>query len=96
MGFGPLAALAAGAALISAEPADQVSKVVEVNGAKYRVTVKGAAVEVKKKKFFVRYDMAERDAQREAVAKATGCRAVDEMPGATSLRAKLDCSAATR
>ena len=89
--------IGAAAGAQAATPA-KVNHFVEVNGVRYRVEVKGDVVTVAKKKMFVKWNMAERDAQREAVRKATGCEVVDEFPSTTKLKGRLSCppsSAAT-
>jgi len=79
-------------AAIAAQP-QKVSHRVTVNGAVYRVTVRGEAVEVAKKKLVVKPSLAERDAQRSAVTRATGCRIVDELDFSEArLKGRLDCS----
>lgn len=84
-----VALCAAGTA--SAAP-DKTSKIVEVNGKKYRVVTQGRAVLVANKAFFVAYDVNERDDQRAAVKLATGCGITDELPSNDAkLRGKLDC-----
>lgn len=63
-----------------------------VDGARYRVNVRGGEVRVFKKAVLVRYTLEERDRMRRAVKLATGCDAVDEMPNdAGHLHAKLSC-----
>lgn len=69
----------------------KVDHFVEVDGARYRVTVKGDEVTVNKKATFVRLTIKERDAQRQAVKQATGCDIVDELPNTAKLTGKLSC-----
>lgn len=86
--FALLAALVIAAAPLPREGTTRV----QVGGATYRVTVKGGAVVVARKALVVKYDVGERDKQREAVKLATGCMVVDELPGSDArLRGKLDC-----
>jgi hypothetical protein len=84
--------LAAAIILASAQTPPARDTFVDVDGARYRVTVRGNEVTVNKKATVVRYSIKERDAQREAVRRATGCRIVDELAGSARLRGKLDCS----
>ncbi len=65
---------------------------VQVDGSRYRVTVRGSDVEVTKQAFAVRYSLAERDRLREAVKLATGCRIVDELAPSAKLKGRLACS----
>lgn len=72
---------------------DKATSKVEVDGKTYRVTRQGDAVVVARKSLIVAFDVAERDRQRAAVRKATGCSVVDELPSQDArLRGKLDCS----
>lgn len=87
------------ASLLASTPAmgdagpKRVTKIVEVNGKRYRVVTLGNAVMVANKAFYVAYDVNERDDQRNAVKAATGCQIVDELPSNDAkLRGKLDCS----
>ncbi len=64
---------------------------VDVDGATYRVVVDGDVVTVSKKSFVVAYSIKEREAQREAVKRATGCQVFDEIPNGAKLRGKLQC-----
>lgn len=67
---------------------------VQVGGKAYRVSRTGDAVVVARKAVLVRYDVTERDAQRAAVLKATGCEVYDELPSNDGrLRGKLKCPA---
>ncbi|MFZ3484283.1 hypothetical protein [Sphingomonas sp. 3-13AW] len=87
-------ALAAAAVLLPGGQAG-TSKV-EVDGKTYRVTVEGESVVVARKSMLVRYDIEERDRQRLAVEKATGCRIADELPSSDArLRGRLVCSPAS-
>jgi hypothetical protein len=77
----------------SSAAAPKVTKKVEVNGKRYRVTTMGDAVLVANKAMIVSYDIHERDDQRAAVKVATGCSIVDELPSDDArLRGKLKCS----
>lgn len=75
-----------------AQAPQKVTKKVEVNGKRFRVTTYGNAVIVANKAAIVRYDVNERDDQRAAVKAATGCDVVDELPSNDArLRGKLSC-----
>ena len=69
---------------------------VEVDGHEYRVTVKNGTVTAASKRTLTGYSMDERDRQRAAVLKATGCRIVDEfdLGGAPKVEGRLDCAVA--
>ena len=83
----PLAALCIGAG-----DSQKSTQHVEIDGARYRVTVKAGIATVARKSLIVTYSIEERDRQRAAVLKATGCRLVDEMePGGGITQGKLDC-----
>lgn len=72
----------------------KVTHRVEVDGVSYRVTTDRGIVTAARKSIFVKFDLAERDRQRLAVKKATGCEITDELPtGAGKLRGKLACPA---
>lgn len=75
---------------------EKVTTKVEINGKKYRVTVMGDAVMVANKAMFVAYDVQERDDQRAAVKKVTGCEITDELPSNDAkTRGKLKCPGAS-
>jgi len=65
---------------------------VDINGSTYRVSVKGDVVTVAKKSLFVAMTIDERDAQRAAVRKATGCNIYDEIANGARLKGKLNCA----
>lgn len=76
-----------------ADPAQGTTHV-GVDGRVYRVTVKGSEVTVASKRTMVGYSIEERDRQRAAALKATGCRVIDEMQdGDARVHGKLDCGA---
>ncbi len=79
------------AALLASE--GKVDRYAEVEGARYRVTIRGDEVTVTKKALAVTLTLRERDAQRQAVVIATGCRLVDELPNSAKLKGRLECPA---
>lgn len=84
----------AGVLLIAgtASAAEKVQHFVDVDGARYRVEVKGDEVTVAKKAVLVKWNMKERDAQRRAVLAATGCEVVDEFEVRNAkLKGRLKC-----
>jgi hypothetical protein len=86
---GKIAVIGASVLLIAA---GRVTHRVEIDGFKYRVAVEDSAVLVANKGLVVTYSLDERDRQRQAVKKATGCNIVDELPSNDGrLRGKLDC-----
>lgn len=77
----------------TAAAAQKTTTKVEVDGKTYRVTRSGETVVVARKSLIVAFDIAERDRQREAARKVTGCAVVDELPGQDGrLRGRLDCA----
>lgn len=79
------------AAMLAANAEPKVDKWAEVNGARYRVTIRGETFVVNKKAMVVRDTIEERDAQRQAVRIATGCEPIDELQRSARLRGKLAC-----
>ena len=74
----------------------KVDRYAEVDGARYRVTIRGDEVTVTKKALAVTLTLKERDAQREAVRIATGCELTDELPNSAKLKGRLKCPHAER
>ena len=89
-----LAALAIAGATPAAMPPGGTTRV-DVDGRTYRVTVKASGeVVVASKRTMLGYSLDERDRQRAAAVKATGCRVVDELQeGDARVHGRLDCAA---
>lgn len=89
------AALVMTAALATVAQAEKIDHRVEVDGIPYRVTVEDGVVTVAKKALLVTWTWEERDRQRTAVQKATGCSVVDEFPNPDNrLKGRLSCPTA--
>ncbi|MBP8234456.1 MAG: hypothetical protein KAY22_19355 [Rhizorhabdus sp.] len=80
------------AAALTLAGSERTTTRVEVDGKVYRVAVQDGAVLVANKSAVVIWSLEERDRQRTAVFKATGCKIVDELPAADAiLRGRLSC-----
>ena len=80
--------------LLASDPAtiQTVTKKVTIEGARYRVRVRGDEVEVASKSLVAIQTLNSRDRMRRAVAEATRCRLVDELQlSASILQGRLDC-----
>ena len=85
-------ALIAGVLGIGQVPAQATTKKVVVDGASYRVRVRGQEVEVAAKSLFAIKSLENRDRMRRAVTLATGCQIGDELRvSAAILQGRLVC-----
>ncbi len=72
-------------------PAAQVTHKIKIDGALYRVTVKGEDYEVARKSLITTMSTAERDRMFKALEKVTGCKSFRDWMAANVLMGKLDC-----
>ena len=85
-------AVIAGILGASAEAPQATTTKVKVDGSSYRVRVRGDEVEVASKSLFAIKSLDSQESMRQAVAKATGCRIVDELRISTTiLQGRLAC-----